>query len=59
MEGSAKVLVTAVGIHSQTGIIMTLLGATDTEEKDKKENKNGSKGKYLCFLVAFFMHEFF
>lgn len=26
MEGSGKVLITAVGINSQTGIIMTLLG---------------------------------
>ena len=46
MEGSAKMLVTAVGIHSQTGIIMSLLGATDTEEKKKKENKD-QKGLFL------------
>lgn len=26
MEGSAKMVITAVGVHSQTGIIMTLLG---------------------------------
>ncbi|CAF0949996.1 unnamed protein product [Brachionus calyciflorus] len=44
MEGSAKMLVTAVGIHSQTGIIMSLLGATDHDEKKKetttkKDNK--------------------
>lgn len=29
MEGSGKFLVTAVGVHSQAGIIFTLLGATD------------------------------
>ena len=46
MEGGAKILVTAVGVSSQTGIIMTLLGATDTEDKEKKkENKNKEKGK--------------
>ncbi len=28
MEGKGKVLITAVGVNSQTGIIMTLLGAT-------------------------------
>ncbi len=45
MEGGAKVLVTAVGLHSQTGIIMSLLGATDHEEKEKnKENKQDKKG---------------
>ena len=48
MEGSAKMLVTAVGIHSQTGIIMSLLGATEheeLEEKKKKEVKEFHKGK--------------
>ncbi|XP_061591542.1 plasma membrane calcium-transporting ATPase 3b isoform X2 [Cololabis saira] len=38
MEGSGRMLVTAVGVNSQTGIIFTLLGAGDVEEegKDKK-----------------------
>uniref|UniRef100_A0A8C9VZ72 Calcium-transporting ATPase n=1 Tax=Scleropages formosus TaxID=113540 RepID=A0A8C9VZ72_SCLFO len=38
MEGSGRMLVTAVGINSQTGIIFTLLGAGEGEEekKDKK-----------------------
>ncbi|KAG7273368.1 hypothetical protein CRUP_022911 [Coryphaenoides rupestris] len=41
MEGSGKMLVTAVGVNSQTGIIFTLLGAGDHEEdkKDKKAKK--------------------
>jgi len=42
MEGSAKMLVTAVGIYSQTGIIMSLLGATD-DDKKKKEKKQDKK----------------
>lgn len=32
MEGSGKMLVTAVGVNSQTGIIFTLLGASEDEE---------------------------
>ncbi|XP_034064548.1 LOW QUALITY PROTEIN: plasma membrane calcium-transporting ATPase 3b [Gymnodraco acuticeps] len=38
MEGSGRMLVTAVGVNSQTGIIFTLLGAGELEEegKDKK-----------------------
>uniref|UniRef100_A0AAR2LDI1 Calcium-transporting ATPase n=1 Tax=Pygocentrus nattereri TaxID=42514 RepID=A0AAR2LDI1_PYGNA len=35
MEGSGKMLVTAVGVNSQTGIIFTLLGAERYEEKKK------------------------
>nr|XP_023693178.1 plasma membrane calcium-transporting ATPase 3 isoform X3 [Paramormyrops kingsleyae] len=38
MEGSGRMLVTAVGINSQTGIIFTLLGAGEMEE-EKKEKK--------------------
>ncbi|CAH2316495.1 plasma membrane calcium-transporting ATPase 3 isoform X1 [Pelobates cultripes] len=41
MEGSGRMVVTAVGINSQTGIIFTLLGAGGEEEekKDKKAKK--------------------
>nr|XP_046252631.1 plasma membrane calcium-transporting ATPase 3b isoform X1 [Scatophagus argus]XP_046252632.1 plasma membrane calcium-transporting ATPase 3b isoform X1 [Scatophagus argus] len=40
MEGSGRMLVTAVGVNSQTGIIFTLLGAGEMEEdgKEKKED---------------------
>ncbi|XP_037347188.1 plasma membrane calcium-transporting ATPase 2 isoform X7 [Pungitius pungitius] len=38
MEGSGRMLVTAIGVNSQTGIIFTLLGA-GTEEEEKKEKK--------------------
>jgi hypothetical protein len=61
MEGSGRFLVTAVGLNSQTGIIMTLLGATgddddDEEEeekkKKKKEKKNSkTKSRHLAFSV--------
>ncbi|XP_056280419.1 plasma membrane calcium-transporting ATPase 1a isoform X2 [Pseudoliparis swirei] len=48
MEGSGKMLVTAVGVNSQTGIIFTLLGTAendDEEEKKKKEKKKQRKIK--------------
>ncbi|KAK1329417.1 hypothetical protein QTO34_011603 [Cnephaeus nilssonii] len=41
MEGSGRMLVTAVGVNSQTGIIFTLLGASEGEEEEKK--KKGKK----------------
>ncbi|XP_058044031.1 plasma membrane calcium-transporting ATPase 1-like [Ahaetulla prasina] len=41
MEGSGKMVVTAVGINSQTGIILTLLGVGE-HEKPKEANKDGS-----------------
>uniref|UniRef100_A0A8C2B4S6 Calcium-transporting ATPase n=1 Tax=Cyprinus carpio TaxID=7962 RepID=A0A8C2B4S6_CYPCA len=48
MEGSGRMVVTAVGLNSQTGIIFTLLGAgsEDEEKKVKKgppENRNKAK----------------
>ncbi|XP_076841463.1 plasma membrane calcium-transporting ATPase 3a isoform X2 [Brachyhypopomus gauderio] len=43
MEGSGKMVVTAVGINSQTGIIFTLLGAGNIEEeKDNRQEINSS-----------------
>lgn len=43
MEGSGRMVVTAVGLNSQTGIIFTLLGASneDEEKKVKKGKKQG------------------
>ena len=50
MEGTAKVLITAVGVNSQTGIIMSLLGASNGQ--DKKDNRSKKqKGKETLFLV--------
>jgi Ca2+ transporting ATPase len=44
MEGSGKVVVTAVGINSQAGIIFTLLGAVEVEasKEDKIRKKAGN-----------------
>lgn len=41
MEGSGRMVVTAVGLNSQTGIIFTLLGAGGEEEE--KKVKKGMK----------------
>ena len=40
MEGSGKMVITAVGKNSQAGIIFTLLGASEDEEKDRKRKKD-------------------
>ena len=42
MEGSAKMVVVAVGLNSQTGIIFKLLGAAQEKKKDK--SKKGGAG---------------
>lgn len=48
MEGSGKMVVTAVGVNSQAGIIFTLLGAAvDEQEQAIKKMK---KGKYSDIL---------
>ncbi|KAJ6215836.1 hypothetical protein RDWZM_010336, partial [Blomia tropicalis] len=41
MEGSGRMVVTAVGINSQAGIIFALLGAAATEDEEQK--KKGKK----------------
>ncbi|KAM9429500.1 plasma membrane calcium-transporting ATPase 3-like isoform 2-T3 [Salvelinus alpinus] len=43
MEGSGKMLVTAVGINSQTGIIFTLLGAGEGDQEEEKKDKKGKQ----------------
>uniref|UniRef100_A0A673J151 Calcium-transporting ATPase n=1 Tax=Sinocyclocheilus rhinocerous TaxID=307959 RepID=A0A673J151_9TELE len=61
MEGSGKMLVTAVGVNSQTGIIFTLLGGGDDDDDDEekkeererkkreKEEKNGTNWESRTF----------
>ncbi|KAL3316200.1 ATPase, Ca transporting, plasma membrane [Cichlidogyrus casuarinus] len=43
MEGSGKMVVTAVGVNSQAGIIFALLGATEGEEEKPKTKKAADK----------------
>nr|ACC91880.2 plasma membrane Ca++ transporting ATPase 4 variant x/b [Mus musculus] len=44
MEGSGRMVVTAVGVNSQTGIIFTLLGASEEEDDDDKKKKGKKQG---------------
>ncbi|KAL3070900.1 hypothetical protein niasHS_017025 [Heterodera schachtii] len=39
MEGSGRMVITAVGVNSQTGIIMTLLGAAKSAMEDERKEK--------------------
>ncbi|NWT77354.1 AT2B1 ATPase, partial [Prunella fulvescens] len=39
MEGSGRMVVTAVGVNSQSGIIFTLLGAAGDDEDEGKDRK--------------------
>lgn len=45
MEGSGKIVVTAVGVNSQTGIIFTLLGAGEDSDGEGDEKANKEKKK--------------
>jgi P-type Ca2+ transporter type 2B len=46
MEGSGKMVVAAVGVNSQAGIIFTLLGAAvDEHEAEEKKRKKGKRRK--------------
>ena len=58
MEGTGKVIVTAVGVNSQAGIIFTLLGAVEdaASEEDKKRQK---KGNGILIHESFFKATFF
>ncbi|XP_048665681.1 plasma membrane calcium-transporting ATPase 4 isoform X2 [Marmota marmota marmota] len=47
MEGSGRMVVTAVGINSQTGIIFTLLGVHEDEEEVKKKKAKTQDGVAL------------
>ena len=43
MEGSGKMVVTAVGVNSQAGIIFCLLGVTADSDDDKADKKKQTK----------------
>jgi P-type Ca2+ transporter type 2B len=53
MEGSGKMVVTAVGVNSQAGIIFTLLGAAvDEQEQAIKKMKKGKECLGICHLKS-------
>ncbi|KAJ0069918.1 hypothetical protein NL108_016149, partial [Boleophthalmus pectinirostris] len=45
MEGSGKMVVTAVGVNSQTGMIFMLLGAEEEDDKQEKDKNDNNKSK--------------
>ena len=45
MEGSGKMVVTAVGVNSQSGIIFTLLGSAEDDDDDEEEKKREKEEK--------------
>ncbi|KAK7893126.1 hypothetical protein WMY93_022278 [Mugilogobius chulae] len=45
MEGSGRMVVTAVGVNSQTGMIFMLLGAEEEEDKADKDKNDNDKSK--------------
>jgi hypothetical protein len=52
MEGSGRMVVTAVGINSQAGIIFTLLGAAvDQEQADAKQRKKGDTSNAFYDII--------
>ncbi|TKR96747.1 hypothetical protein L596_010725 [Steinernema carpocapsae] len=55
MEGSGKMLVTGVGVNSQTGIIMTLLGAAKTavEEERKAAKREVRLRRSIAYSVSY------
>jgi len=53
MEGSGKMLVTAVGVNSQAGIIFTLLGAAvDQQEQEIKKMKKGTCNRFFRSFIT-------
>ena len=61
MEGSGKMVVAAVGVNSQAGIIFTLLGAAvDQQEAEIRKMKKGNcfttyiKMKIYCLSYALY-----
>ena len=54
MEGSGKMVVVAVGVNSQAGIIFALLGATKEEKEKKKDKKKKKRSNVLISSVVFY-----
>jgi len=55
MEGSGRMVVTAVGINSQAGIIFALLGAANESEDAQKIKKKGNVHDFLFLTSILFL----
>ena len=53
MEGSGRMVVTAVGVNSQAGIIFALLGAAQSEDDAQKKMKRKGQFIILILLIRF------
>ncbi len=51
VEGAGRIVITAVGVNSQAGIIFTLLGATEEDAEKKKKEKKGAFFRFYLFFV--------
>lgn len=57
MEGSGKIVVTAVGVNSQAGIIFTLLGAAvDQQEAEIRKMKKGNTQQSCSHSFVLYLH---
>ena len=54
MEGSGKMVVVAVGVNSQSGIIFALLGASQNAEEEPAAAANGMSVFVFVFVSYFF-----
>ena len=52
MEGSGRMIVTAVGISSQSGIIMSLIHSTSSEKQTDENEIEGSFWEWDCNLFS-------
>jgi len=58
MEGSGRMLVTAVGLNSQSGIIFALLGAAAADEQQQQQQQQQQHGMsfvrlFVCSKIHF------
>lgn len=53
MEGSGRMVVTAVGVNSQAGIIFTLLGAAQSEDDAQKKKKKKGTNIHPSLIITY------
>lgn len=57
MEGTGRMLIVGVGLNSQVGTIMSLLGATEGSKKTKPKKKKGKNGTWIVPHVFYLIGE--
>jgi len=56
MEGSGRMLVTAVGLNSQSGIIFALLGAAAADEQHQQQQQQQHGMSFVHLFVCSKIH---